>query len=213
MREGNIEVSTLLTSVGPANAARAVGCALEQAEFDLVISSGLAGGLRPEFRPGDVLVGRSVRRPDDGREFVAPAEWLDRAKKLGAREAVFVTAPRVAGTMEEKRELGMHGDAVEMESFAVIEQANGRGVPAMAIRAVSDPLEAALPIDFNRVFDVGGRLRPERLAREVFRRPAAGPGLIRLARDSRRASAALAQFLVRYVDAAAQSRVGAGTEK
>jgi adenosylhomocysteine nucleosidase len=202
-RKEGLEVVALETGVGPENARRAVAAALEAEAFDLVISSGLAGGLRPEHRPGTVLTARAVRRLEDGRELAPAAEWAERAEELGARAATFVTAASVAGTAEEKRRLGAAADAVEMETFAVVEEATRRGIAAAAIRVVGDPVEQELPLDFSRVFDERGKLRAVPLAGALVRRPAAIAGLARLARESRRASAVLGEFLERYVNAAA----------
>lgn len=204
------EVAVLLTGAGAANAARQTRAALEAEPYDLVISSGFAGGLRPEHRPRAILVARSVRRHEDGAQLPVAGEWLERARRLGARAAVFVTANRVAVTAEEKRGLGAAADAVEMESFAVVAEAAARGIAAMAIRAVNDPVEWDLPVDFNRVFDGGGNWRAAKLAAELARRPTAIPGLWRLARESRRAAGELGEFLELYVSAAAA--VGRGEE-
>jgi adenosylhomocysteine nucleosidase len=203
-QSGDVEVMALVTGAGPENAAREAARALGDGRYDLVISSGVAGGLRPEHRPGVVLAARRVRRLTDGRELVPAAEWTERAVEQGAREAVFVTAPHVAGTAGEKRRLGEMADVIEMESFAVLETAAARGVPAAAIRAVSDPVEAELPLDFNRVFDVRGRVRGAALAAALARKPAALVGLVRLGRETRRAAAILADFLERYTRTAAQ---------
>jgi nucleoside phosphorylase len=204
MRQGAIQVVVLLTSVGPENAAAAVGRFLDTTPADLVISSGMAGGLQRGFEVGDVLVGRAVRRADDGCELRPPLKWLERARELGAKEALMVTSTRVAVTLEDKRRLAAQADAVEMESFAVMEQAAARGIPAIAIRAISDAGEEELPIDFNRIFDSGGRVRAGRVACELLRRPFAIAGLVRLVRKSRQASMALAEFLERFIATAAR---------
>jgi adenosylhomocysteine nucleosidase len=198
-RQGDIEVSTVLTSVGTQSAARTVARVLEASAFDLVISSGFAGGLRQRHRPGHVLVGRSVRQLIEDREVKPPEKWLARARVLGAEEATFVTSPTAVATREEKRRLASEADAVEMESFAIVEQAQARGVPGIVIRAISDPAEMELLIDFDRVLDAGGRVRAAPLAAQLLRKPAAVAGLARLARESRRASASLAEFLERFV--------------
>jgi adenosylhomocysteine nucleosidase len=202
-RRDGIEWVVLVTGAGAGNASRAAARVLGNEPFDLVISSGLAGGLRPEFRPGTVLVARKVLRLEDGRELATSPEPARIAVEQGAREAVLVTAKRVAGTAEEKRRLGLTADAVEMESFAVVEAAAARGVPTAAIRAVSDPVEGDLPVDFNRVFDSRGRVCGAALAGALVRRPAAMAGLLRLAKESRRAAAILADFLEQYTRAAA----------
>jgi nucleoside phosphorylase len=203
-QEGAIELVVLVSGAGMENAGRAATWALEREPFDLVISSGLAGGLRPEHRLGTVLVARKVLRLEDGRALEPAAMWSRLAVEEGASEAVLVSAMRVAGTAEEKRQLGRTADAVEMESFAVLEAAAARGVPAAAIRAVSDPVEGDMPVDFNRVFDRRGRLRGAALAGELARKPTAIAGLLRLARESRHAAEILGEFLERYTRAAAK---------
>lgn len=203
-RRGDIEVVVAVTGAGAGNAARAVTQVLDVEPCDLVVSSGVAGGLRPEHRPGAVLAARKVRRLADGSEFAAAAEWIERAVEQGAREAVFVTSSRVAGTVAEKRRLAELADAVEMESYAVLDAAAARGVPAVAIRAVSDAVESELPVDFNRVFDDRGQVRGAALAAALARKPAALAGLVRLGRETRRAANILGEFLERYTRTAAQ---------
>lgn len=209
-RESDTELMVLLTGAGSANAAPLVRAALDARPFDLVISSGLAGGLRPEHRPGALLAARLVRRLENGSELPAAGEWFDLALRMGARPAVFVSSAGLAASAAEKRALGAGADAVDMESFALLAEAASRRTPGIAIRAVSDPVEFDLPLDFNRVIDPRGRVRAGPLAAALAARPAAIPGLWRLARDSRRAAAVLAHFLERYVNAAA--RMGRGEE-
>jgi nucleoside phosphorylase len=201
-RRDGIEWIVVLTGAGPENAGRIAAQALEREAFDLGISAGLIGALRGEDRPGTVLVARRVRRLKDGREIEPAREWIERAVEQGAREAVFGTSSRVVVTAAEKRNLAAKADAIEMETFAVLEAAGTRGVAAAAIRSVSDAAETELPVDFNRTFDAKGRLSSRKLAAEVARRPAALGGLLRLGRESRRAAGILAEFLERYVRAA-----------
>jgi adenosylhomocysteine nucleosidase len=204
-RRDGIEWEVVVTGAGSDNASRAAARALAGEPFDLTISAGLAGGLRPEHRPGTVLVARQVLRLADGRALDPAPEWTRLAVEHGAREVVLVTADRVAVAAEEKRRLGQMADAVEMESFAVLEAAAARGVPATAIRTVSDPVETELPVDFNRVLDASGRVRGAALAGELVRRPTAMGGLLRLAKESRRAAGILGEFLERYTRAAAET--------
>lgn len=202
-REAELDIVALETGMGPTCARRATANALDGAHFDLVISAGLAGGLKPDLYSGALVTARLVKEAESGRETGPATEWLELAEQLGARSVAFVTTEGVTTTAADKRRLGLEADVVEMESFAVLDEAAKRRIPAVAIRAVSDSVDVDLPLDFTRVVDERGKVRAVSLAGAVMRRPASIAGLARLARDSRRAATILAEFLERYVKAAA----------
>ena len=60
------------------------------------------------------------------------------------------------GDLTKKKHLGKIADAVEMESFEIVAAATDAGVPAVAIRAVSDTSKSLLPLDMNRSFQRRG---------------------------------------------------------
>ena len=67
-------------------------------------------------------------------------------------------------------------------------------------RAVSDASNSDLPLDFNRVFSERGDVSFSKVVGQLVRSPGRLPGLLRLANESERASAALAQFLDAYLE-------------
>ena len=73
----------------------------------------------------------------------------------------------------------------------------------MAIRAISDGVDSNLPLDFDTVFDERGAVSIPKVIGQVMRKPGRIPGLLRLANESERAAAALAQFLERYIQGVA----------
>ena len=84
---------------------------------------------------------------------------LKLAQDCGATPAgCFLTSPVVINNPAVKRRLGVAADAVDMETFHVLTQAREAGTPAVAIRAVSDDVETAIPIDFNRLIDKRGEI-------------------------------------------------------
>src|SRR5690348_9961443 len=52
---GRKDIQVLLTGIGARNAEKAVRASLANERPKLVVSSGFAGGLRPEFKTGTVL--------------------------------------------------------------------------------------------------------------------------------------------------------------
>jgi len=201
------EVGVVLTGVGPKQAAFMASTAME-AERDSLkfcVSSGLAGALRPEYRIIQILAARGLvserphsEPPDRFVECSAPL--VSFAEELGATVATsFCTTGRIIFRAEEKRHLAHKADAVEMESFEVVREAATRGLPAVAIRAISDVADEELPLDLNSVFDHQGQVSIPRVLGQLARHPKSIPGIVRLSQRSRRAAAALAKFLDRYV--------------
>jgi len=196
---GAYTLRIVLTGAGPEPARRAMEATLEHAPY-LCISSGLAGGLKPMHRPGEILVARTVGELSGGPAISSDETLLAAAVDHGAKTVEsFLTSPTLAQTAEDKCGMGAIADAVEMESFPVLAACRERGIPAVAIRAVSDAAETDLPYRFERALDEQGRIHVPRLLAQVARRPQRIPALVQFARQSRRAAAALAQFLDVYV--------------
>lgn len=205
-RFGGADVRVCLTGIGWENARRAAEIALADLP-EICISSGFAGGLEADYRPGQILVARTVGRDDGGRILDGHERLLELAFECGAKIVErFRTVGQVVTSRAEKQRLGASADAVDMESFPLLAAAAERRLPAVAVRAICDPVEMDLPCDFSRVLDERGRVRGRALAAELALRPQRLPSLFRLARYSRKASEQLALFLDRFVERLAAAR-------
>lgn len=188
-------VRALLTGVGPAHARDAIRAALDPRP-DVALASGLCGALKPSLEVGEILTPRLVHFEGTDQALAGSPDWLDLAVRCGAQAVdAFITTPAVAGTKEAKAALGSYADAVDMESFPILDEALRAGIPALALRCVSDASHTVLPWDFSRLLDARGRLDPWQVALELLRAPQAIPSLLRFARASHRATRRLAQFL------------------
>lgn len=198
---GETEVRVILTGVGDVHARKAAHAALEW-KPDLCISSGFAGSLRGKYRIGAVCAAREVVELSTIRSLPADEELLRRASVVGAAitERMLTSAEMVLSANGKSR-LGRMGEIVEMESYAVMTEAAAAGIPAIAIRAISDAANENLPLDFSATLDESGNVHPEKIARAVSRAPQKIPALIRLAWNSRLAAKKLATFLDAYVGA------------
>jgi len=193
------QICVVLTGMGKENAGQAMRAAFD-APADLCISAGLAGGLKPTHRVGEILVARQVAAGRQGPVVRSDEALRTTAADHGASVVdSFLSSDRLIRVSAEKRSLAAFADAVEMESYAVLSAAGARGVPAVAIRAISDPWDMDLSYDFERIVDAQGRLQITGLIGQILRRPHRLPALIRLGRQSRRAAARLAQFLDAFV--------------
>ena len=209
---GGAEVAIIVTGVGPWRAAAAATSAMrgEPGSIACCISSGMAGALRPKLVVGQILAARGVI--SDGASSTAARNSLSSSEALvsfagdcGATIVNrFCSAGRVITTAEEKKHFGVAAEAVDMESFAILQQAHEAGIPAVAIRAVSDVANEDLPLDMNNMLSRDGQLSVPRVLGQVALHPFAVPGLVRFARQGKRAAESLARFLDRYVAVVAE---------
>jgi len=193
-------VRVVLTGMGWWNAGRAMELSYKNFLPDYCLSSGFAGSLKPEHQPGDILVAQRIAEVRGKREMVCDAELVRLAVRKGAKRVdCFLGSKRIVSTSDEKGRLGFWGDAVEIESFRVLAAARGRGIPAVAVRGISDGSDTDLPYDFLRAADHTGQMVVARLLRQIVRNPAGIGALLKLASASRLTAERLARFLQGYV--------------
>ena len=137
-----------------------------------------------------------VRHACKYKSIPSHRELLSTAVDCGARQIErMATSKSLVVRAEEKRKLARQAQAVEMESYTILAEAARCGVPAVAIRAISDSVDFEMPFDFEHACDAQGQIRVMSVLSEVLRRPTSLPNLLKLARDSRFASRRLADFL------------------
>jgi adenosylhomocysteine nucleosidase len=207
------EVTVLLTGVGGRRAWAEATRIIWDGNVDVCISSGLAGALRKQHRPGDVLVPRHVHATNWDKVIPADKVLVELASQCGARVVdAFYSAGHVIVRSDEKHDLGAKMDAVEMETGDILLEAVAFGARVVAIRGISDGANEALPLDFNRVLTEDGDVSIKRVLAEVAARPLALPALIRFGLQSRRAARKLAAVLDKYVERIAQMPALRGSE-
>lgn len=198
---GSAELRVVLTGMGPRHAARSLGVILADRP-DFIVASGLAGALRPQHRPGDVLVARAVSSSGTPKTLLSDESLYQFAAASGARPVdLFRSSDALVRTPAEKALLAPLAHAVDMESYAVLEQAAAHRIPAVAIRSISDSCDQSLPYDFSRMVNSAGRLSLPRLLGHIARRPHRLPRLLSLGRTSRAAAGSVADFLDHFLTA------------
>jgi adenosylhomocysteine nucleosidase len=197
---GESRIRAVITGMGAQRAQHVARTALDWRP-DICIAAGFVGGLNPAYRAGDVLVASNIRDGEAQRTFSSEPRLVDLAEESGARKiGMLCTSAYAISTVEDKRRLGRTADAVDMESFFILNEAQESEIPGVAIRAVSDAADERLSMDFTQVLDDRGRVRIARLAREIMRSPQRIPGLIRLGSASRRGAQRLAKVLDRTIE-------------
>lgn len=178
-----------MSGVGPTAGLRAAEAVTRRDPPTGVIFAGFGGALRPGLAIGDVVIAAEV-------VDAAGASWI--CSCVGQSPARILTTSHLVATPAEKRELGDRhaADVVDMESAAVARVCAARGVPFLAVRAVSDAADTALSPRLVRLL-AGGRVSPVRAGLAVLRQPSLVAEFRRLARDTRLAAKHLATTLER----------------
>jgi adenosylhomocysteine nucleosidase len=197
------------TGDGPENAVRGACALFERFPVSGAIVVGISGGLSPALAPGRVLAGRDIL--EEGRPAPPPdADWLRRAvRDAGATPATFVSSRSLLCTVRSKQEAYAALPAgvvasVDLESAAFARAAAGCGLPYLALRAIADPAEESLPLDFNDLRDATGAVDRRQVAWRALRRPSLVAPLWRL----RRRVGLCAESLRRAVSAVLAGGVG-----
>lgn len=161
-------VATLVTGVGPVEAACAVAAALEERPYRLLVNAGIAGTFADSPRIGDGVAvkddsmeigledGASLTLPH-GERVICTARSDERlVTRLGAagfRIVRGITVSRVTATTTTARRLAsdLAAEIETMEGFAALRAAERRGVPAIEVRGISNRCGAreASGWDFN----------------------------------------------------------------
>ena len=161
---------------------------LVEQRVDALVSFGLAGGLDPALRPGDVVVPATVR--DDNYVYATDPRV---SARFGARGGTLLAGAAVVGDAAEKARLFARTGAVavDLESGAVARVAARHGLPFAVLRAVCDPAHRTLPPAALMALSGRGAIGTWRVLASVARHIRQAPVLIALARDAAVARAAL----------------------
>jgi adenosylhomocysteine nucleosidase len=195
------------TGDGAAAAADGLAALFAAARPRRLLVLGVSGGLTPGLAAGTLVAARQVVGEDGKAAAVqAPdAEWLARAVAGGALAGTAVSVRRILGDPGAKQAaLRLAGEpaapaAVDLESATFAALATAHGVPYLVLRAVLDPAEETLPLDFEACRGAGGGVSNARVVLRALIRPRRFAGLWRLrgrVRDAASRLGALAERLV-----------------
>lgn len=192
-------------------AGEAAAAVLGRYRAEAALAVGLAGGLAPRCRVGDVVLCDRVQLSDasDGGGVIRCSQRLlelgqRAAQRQGLRSTVggALTVPRPVTGREEKSRLRQTTelDLVEMESYWVGKEALEARVPFLAVRAISDGPEDPL-LEVPGLVSPDGEAHLSRAFRHLLRRPGDAPLLLRTIASGWRAVRNLTRFLEGFVGA------------
>ncbi len=202
---GRRPVLLACSGMGRRRAEEAIEAVLAHRAVLAVVSFGFSGGLQGHLAAGDLVLASelmgstgpageiepTIYRAD--RELLGAATEALQTARLPALCGPTVTVPGIVATPAGKESLGRWTGAVavDMESYWLARAASARGLPFLALRAVSDTMDEPLP-PLNQLLDDDGDLSAGRLAAHLVREPGSLADLLRMARNVGRARRALA---------------------
>jgi adenosylhomocysteine nucleosidase len=199
------------TGIGPDKARLIAQQILGAGSWDVVVSSGFAGGLHSSCPIGSLVIGSEVVWASSAGWLIETErhripchpDWVTRALNVPVigpnplRSGKFVTLDRVLTRAAQKQILAIQTGAVavDMESGAIGQVARKHGVPFLIVRAISDGIHEDLPIDFNVLLRTPGWVGG---VKQVLCAARGWREFWRLYRDSKRAGLQLSMFFERF---------------
>ena len=158
-----------------------------------IISFGIAGGLAPHVRPGDIVVGTEVITAST--RYACCSAWTASLLEAlpRARRAPIFGAITPALTVLEKEALwhATGAAAVDMESRDAAEVARHYRLPFAVLRVILDPAHQAVPGSALVGAGRDGKTDIIAVLTSLARRPREIPSLVRLAGDAYKANRSL----------------------
>jgi adenosylhomocysteine nucleosidase len=172
---------------------RSLLATLDSSTFRGVISFGVAGGLDPALKSGDIVVATEVLAGDT-RWLAGSAlnEELIANIALGRRRVVrggLAGVEQVIAGISKKAALWSEtgAAAVDMESHIAAAYAADAGLPFAALRVISDPANRALPALARNAIKPNGDIDLRKVLRGVARNPLTLRSLVSTGIDFNRA--------------------------
>ncbi len=160
-----------------------------------LLSFGLAGGLDPACRPGQLAVPRRV--------VSAAGTWNTDPTLLAACDGptidMLYAGDAIAATASQKAALHHRtgAAAIDLESGEVAAAAARHNLPFAVLRAICDPAERDLPPAAFAALNGRGVISLGRVLLSLLRAPSQLPALLALSRDAAAARSSLASFAKR----------------
>jgi adenosylhomocysteine nucleosidase len=158
-----------------------------------VLSFGVAGGLAPGLKPGDLVAPAAVL--SQAAVFACHRDWMEHLARFTPKASqgalLGVDEPIVAPDRKRRLHEETGAIAVDMESHGAARFAYARNLPFAVLRAISDPCDRAIPSAALAGFKPDGSTDIGAVMAALARNPGQTAALIATARDARAAFAAL----------------------
>jgi adenosylhomocysteine nucleosidase len=188
-------VVAIVTGMGPALATAGIEHLLDAASPALVVVVGITGAVDDATPLGTLVRPARVIEGATGRQHVH--EPLDGGETAGALWTTDAMTP--AADLPALRDQGVV--ALDMETAAIAQACEARGVRWSVVRAYSDrATDGSVDDEVFHLSHQDGSPDPGAVLRYVVRHPGRVPGLVRMGRDANRATRRAAEAAVAAVE-------------
>lgn len=197
----------LLTSgMGLKRAMDATRALVAESDLHLLISFGIAGAINSDEHIGDVIVAGNTCMLQNGLPgqlhtlaALSLTAWdaADQVLQPFGAHLFAGTALTTRGSqiVLQRPELLTH-PILEMETAGIAQIADGKGIPLLSIRSVSDGPQAPIPFNLKVMLDDQDNIRIGRMLMQILHRPQTILQALRMLRNSRVASSHAARALI-----------------
>jgi nucleoside phosphorylase len=183
-RIAGVPVTVVVTGMGMRHARMAAVRAMNSLTgIDLVLTSGVAGGLRDDLSVGQLVLSERLLTCrelnfQNAEIIIPPGEWISRfvltlnGCQISYALGPMMTSPRPITSRADKHRAYLESGgaiSVDMESSAVGAEAERRGLPFVCLRTILDT--ANEDVVGARLLDQDGRLRPLPAAKSLITSP------------------------------------------
>ena len=185
-------VEVLHTGVGEKISRQRIGKFLEDAQFQILISTGFAGALNNQLHVNDLLLAQNFSTVDLKQAQVV-------LSGLPVRKADLLTFHALIDSSEERERIARESgaDAVDMETEFIARACAARGIPLLSLRVITDTPTQPFPAPPSVLFDIQQqRTHITSLAKFFLAHPTRVPGLVQFAKRIARARTILTNALV-----------------
>jgi nucleoside phosphorylase len=193
---GSQPVSIFHTGVGRNIAQKRLTEFLADQSFEILISSGFAGGVASNLCAGDLFLARNI----SDSELLAHAQQT--LHHLQPHIGKLLTSSGIVHSAAKRMELATEraADAIDMETDVIAQTCGERGIRMLSLRAISDTVREPFPAPPDVLFDMERQKIPfAALAAHCLKNPAAIARLIAFNQQIARAREKLADALTNLI--------------
>jgi adenosylhomocysteine nucleosidase len=181
------EAPVLCAVAGDAARAYTEACAMAGRGVSGLVSFGMAGGLDPVLKPGDLIIAESVI-DETGTISSTNSDWRE-ACRTAINDAqtgtIFGANQALSGLTQKQTAFSAHhARAVDMESHGIARAAQEHNLPFLIVRAIADTAGTALPKSVENAIGPKGERRALSVIAGLLRRPYELTAILRLTRES-----------------------------
>jgi len=189
------DVEVLHTGVGEKICRKRIEKFLEDACFDILISTGFAGAVNNRLQINHLVLAENFSTVD-------LKQTQSSLSGLSVRTADLLTLPALIDSSEERERIAHESGAaaVDMETEFIAQACAAHEIPLLSLRVITDTPGQTFPAPPNVLFDIERqRTKLLRLGRFFLVHPNRVPRLVQFARTIARARKTLANALVEIV--------------